>query len=356
MLKRNLLPLLGLCGLVVALGGRALDARAQEKVKDAVWKHGIDVYSRKAGEEDFKEKRTKKIAVECYQDENNNVGVYISETGSISIVPAKLFKGGDGMKSKAPLWQHGLELAARKFDEKDFSKTTTRFAFEVFKDENGGALLYVCGTGGIESVPAKYAKATPAAGKVKRPDHRYGMNLKVRKAGEENFTKDTRKVGIEVFKDENNGNLIYLSETGGFAVVPAELADSDEVVKKAKDPDWQHGLEVAVRKFGEEKFGKDTKRFGVEVYLDANNGNLIYACETGDISVVPAKAATKTPEGRPKAPTLTHALDLAARKIGEAKFSKETKRYGVEVYLDENNGTTLYVSETGDLSVASNKE
>src|SRR5947208_273205 len=108
MSKRIVVPLLGLSFLIAGLGTRAV-VRAQEaKVKDAVWKHGVDVYVRKAGEEVFDPKITKKFAVECYQDENNNIGVYISETGSVSIVPSKLFKGGDGAKSKAPLYQHGL--------------------------------------------------------------------------------------------------------------------------------------------------------------------------------------------------------------------------------------------------------
>jgi len=346
--------LLGLSFLIAGLGARAV-VRAQEaKVKDAVWKHGVDVYCRKAGEDAFDKKVTKKFSIECYQDENNDVGVYISETGSVSIVPSKLFKGGDGAKSKAPLYQHGLELAARKFDEKDFSKTTKRFAFEVFKDENSGGLIYISETGGIDTVPAKYTKLSPK--KAVNPTHRYGMNLKVRKAGEETFTKDTRKFGIEVFKDENNGNLIYVSETGGFAVVPVALASADEAVMKARDPQWQHGLEVAARKVGEDKITKDTKRYGIEVYLDENNGNLVYICETGDLSIVPAKMAAKTPEGRVKAPVLTHALDLSARKIGEEKFTAKTKKYAVEVYTDENNGSTLYISESGDLSVVSNKE
>src|SRR4051812_48153909 len=98
MSKRIMVPLLGLSFLIAGVGAHGL-VRAQEaKVKDAVWKHGVDVYCRKAGEDEFKDKVTKKYAIECYQDENNNIGVYISETGSLSIVPSKLFKGGDGAK------------------------------------------------------------------------------------------------------------------------------------------------------------------------------------------------------------------------------------------------------------------
>ena len=48
------------------------------------------------------------------------------------------------------------------------------------------------------------------------------LELRVRKASEADFTKDTEKYGIEVFKDENTGNLVYISESGSIAVVPAK--------------------------------------------------------------------------------------------------------------------------------------
>jgi len=58
--------------------------------------------------------------------------------------------------------------------------------------------------------------------KPKAPDWKHGMELRVRKAGEPDFNKDTKKYGLEVFRDENNGNLIYISETGSIAVVPGK--------------------------------------------------------------------------------------------------------------------------------------
>lgn len=61
-----------------------------------------------------------------------------------------------------------------------------------------------------------------AQAKTKDPSWMYGLNLKARKSTEDDFTKDTKKYGIEVFKDENNGNLIYISETGSIAVVPVK--------------------------------------------------------------------------------------------------------------------------------------
>ncbi len=59
--------------------------------------------------------------------------------------------------------------------------------------------------------------------------------------------------------------------------------------ESSKGPKWVHAHELRVRKSGETDFSKTTKSFGIEVFKDQNNGNLIYICETGDISVVPAK-------------------------------------------------------------------
>lgn len=43
------------------------------------------------------------------------------------------------------------------------------------------------------------------------------------KSSEFNFNdKETKKYGIEVYKDEENGNLIYISEIRSIAVVPAK--------------------------------------------------------------------------------------------------------------------------------------
>jgi hypothetical protein len=58
--------------------------------------------------------------------------------------------------------------------------------------------------------------------KVKNPTWLHGMNLKARNSMQDDFNKDTKKYGLEVYKDENNGNLIYISETGSIAVVPGK--------------------------------------------------------------------------------------------------------------------------------------
>jgi hypothetical protein len=60
------------------------------------------------------------------------------------------------------------------------------------------------------------------SGKTKEPVWLHGLELRVRKAGEADFGPNTKKWGLEVFRDENTGNLVYISETGSIAVVPAK--------------------------------------------------------------------------------------------------------------------------------------
>jgi hypothetical protein len=71
--------------------------------------------------------------------------------------------------------------------------------------------------GGIAShfMPQVYAQAS-----AKAPEWKYGMNARVRRGDEPDFGKNTRKVGVEVYLDENNGTWIYISETGSIAVTP----------------------------------------------------------------------------------------------------------------------------------------
>ncbi len=58
------------------------------------------------------------------------------------------------------------------------------------------------------------------AQEAKGPKWLHGLDLRVRRGGEADFTKDTRKFGVEVFRDESTNNLVYISETGSIAVVP----------------------------------------------------------------------------------------------------------------------------------------
>ena len=80
------------------------------------------------------------------------------------------------------------------------------------------AAAFIAGAMAVGFLPRVYAQDSD----VKKPKWHYGLSLMVRKADEPNFTKDTKRIGIEMFKDENNGNTIYVSETGSIAVLPAK--------------------------------------------------------------------------------------------------------------------------------------
>jgi hypothetical protein len=239
---------------------------------------------------------------------------------------------------------HGLEFRVRKAGEPDFTKDSKKFGVEAFKDENSGSIVYISDTGDITTAPA--ADIAPAA-TAKQPAWIHGLEFRVRKGGEADFTKDTKKYGLEVFKDENTGYFIYISEAGAIAEAPAVPKPADG---KTKAPTWLHGLEFRVRKAGEADFTKDTRKFGVEVFRDENTGYLVYLSETGAIAVVPGKPVP--PDAKAKAPTWMHGLEFRVRKAGEAEFGAGTKKWGMEVFRDENNGNLVYISETGSIAVA----
>jgi hypothetical protein len=106
------------------------------------------------------------------------------------------------------------------------------------------------------------------------------MSLRVRKAGEADFGDKTKRVGVEVFKDENTGGLVYISETGSLAVVAAPAT-----IQSGKGVTWKHAMELKARAGGEASFEKAT-RFGIEVFQDNNTGYLVYVDDVGSIAVL----------------------------------------------------------------------
>ena len=333
---------------VVSPLGAAADEPAGQ---GPVFKHGLELRMRRAGEPDFNDK-TKKVGVEFFLDGAGGNGVYIGDAGDLATVAAKLV-APEGAKVKAPEWSHGMELRARKAGEKEFTKDTRKYGIEVFVDENNGDYIYLCETGAMDAYSGKVG--APRAGKeIKAPEWKNAMELRVRKAGEPDFNDKTKKIGVEVFQDANNGNIVYISETGSIAVLPAKLVKMDETKRV---PDWTHGMELAVRKADEKEFSKDTKRYGVEVFHDAFAGSVLYVSETGAIACVSAGLSGLPESGtKVKGPEWQRAMTLDCRAPGEKDFTKATKRYGVEVFLDPNTGNTVYISETGSLSVVPPKE
>ena len=78
--------------------------------------------------------------------------------------------------------------------------------------------------------------------------------------------------------------FVVAAFVGGIAF--AELSREYVYAQEAKGPKWSHGLMLRVRKADQPDFDKNTPKIGVEVFVDENNGNLLYITETGSISVV----------------------------------------------------------------------
>src|SRR5262245_35725049 len=230
--------LLAVAGLIGAL------AWAQD-TKGISWKHGLSFQVRKVGEVAFTDS-TQKIGAEVFLDKDISQAVYIDEKGSIGLgTSAKL---GDGSDVKAPLLYHALEVRVRPVGEAGFGKAI-KISSEVFKDTNADNLVYISEKGHIAVAPA--AGTTPPD-KIKDPVWFHGLELKVRKAGEKEFDKDTKKVSLEVYKDENTNQLFYLTEEGAVAVT---AAGSTAKPSEVKAPTWFHAFEIKCRKAADKEFG-----------------------------------------------------------------------------------------------------
>jgi len=255
-------------------------------------------------------------------------GVTLFAIGLTFLAPP--FVLAQGAKPKEPTWLHGLEMAVRKAGEETFSKETKKIGVEAFKDENTGTLIYITENGTLAVLtPAGALKATPPNEKPKSPQWSHGLVLKARKAGEADFTKDTKKYGLEVFKDENTGSLIYITETGAIHAHPTTAVVTAD--PKTKEPEWLYGLEVQVRKAGEENFTKDTKKRGLEAFLDKNNNDLVYITESGSVTALNL-AAPPTKPSKIKDAVWLNGLDLKVRKAGEVEWPN-AKKYGSEDFM-----------------------
>lgn len=311
-------------------------SKEKGKVKAPESRYGFELKVRKAGEDKFNDK-TQKYGLEVFVDPNSNKVIYISETGSCAVlgVPPSLPKG----KARDPQWQSAMELRVRKAGENDFSKDTKKYGVEVYRDEDAGNLIYISETGSIAVVPGNSGNS----GKSEDPVWKYAMNLKARKAGEKDFTGSTKSYGIEVFRDEINKTLIYMTDSGAIGVVAANVSGSE----KSKTPDWKGAMELRVRKGGEPDFNEKTQKTGAEVFLDGNINRLIYLSDTGFVSI-PSTLQITGKGG----PDWKYGLDLKVRKAGENDFSK-ARSFGVEVFLDEPTGGLIYITETGALGAIS---
>jgi hypothetical protein len=306
-------------------------------LKDPVFWHALDLRARRHNEADFT-KATRKYGVEAYADGKSKDGLYISEAGSIAVVPARSFKPND--KARGPVWRHGLSLTARPGGK------PKKYGLETYRDDVNGNLVYINENGQVAVAGAVGVKDRQVVGKPKGAALKHTLKLGVRKAGEKGWAR-AKQYAVEVYEDKNNGTLIYLSETGSIAIVGAKM---NGPAIKAKGPVSLYGMELAARKVGEAKFTKDTKRHGVEVYRDHTNSALVFITESGNISVVPGKVANAKIGAVLKAPRFSHGTEAGVRRADEEKFTRQTKKVNIEAYRDENAGCRIYILDTGSIA------
>lgn len=160
------------------------------------------------------EAKPHRIGTELYRDRNLTSLLYMTEKGKLAVAAEQATKRNEATVE----WLYALALKARRHDERDFSPRTGTWGIEVFRD--GDNLVYVCGSGSIAVTANRKGLRKPPA-RANAPELRHGLNLKARRAGEKEFTKETRVLGIECFRDPEADTLVYITEAGGLAVVPA---------------------------------------------------------------------------------------------------------------------------------------
>ena len=321
----------GIAGLMLVLAGVSV-AVAQGPVVKPEWAAAHDLKVRKNKETDWD--KAIKVGVELFKDPAIDSVVAITAAGQMGVT------AGEFAPSKTSGYVTGLSFKARTADEEKFTETTTLFGVEVFKGVSTGQVLYVSDKGGLAFTPG-------AGGDGKEPQFQYGLKLKVRKPGEDKF--DTAKAfGIEAYKDNNTGGMVYVTEAGMLATAKA-VPDKAPDTKDVKKPKPLYGLEAKVRKFDELEFA-NAQKFGIEVFKDENTGTLLYISETGSIAAVPPPAEVKSGQKL----VWLHAFTLKARPGGEADFAK-ARKYGVEVFSDRHTGYLVYVNEAGNIAVLPKK-
>ncbi len=312
------------------------EAKAPDKGPVPKFLYGHDLKVRPGGKADFVD--AIRIGVEVFEDDNTKSIVAISESGALSVI--KSVKVGSERTCK---WLTAHDLSTRKADEPEFTQKTKKHGVEVFRDQGSNHLLYACETASIAFAPIPSGLVTD-----KGPKWHHALVPKVRAPEQQSFD-NAKKFGMEVFKDENTGGLMYITETGSLATGPAPATAPDK--NKIVPPKTVYGLVLRVRGADEADFTAKTKRFGVEVFQDPNAGDILfYISEAGSVATAPKpEALADIPEGT-SAVVWKSAMVLKARKGGETDFEK-AKRYGIEVFQDNRTGNLIFISDTGSIAV-----
>lgn len=324
-------------GVAVLLSG-ATPSEAQDKAKapekavaapKLLYGHTLSV--RPGGEGDGKAQR---MGVETFEEVATKTIVKISETGFIAVTEPTAVAADKKCQPKA-----GQDLRCRKADEVALTQKTKLWGVEMFHDRGINKLLYVCESGSVALAPVPPGLVTD-----KGPVRLHAMYLSVREPKQVSF-KGAKAFGVEVFKDENTGGLIYITEAGAIATVASAVTPDPK--KKPLGPKAVYGLDLRVRADGEVEITDKTKRISVEVFEDQDAKTLVYITETGSIAVVPmpAKIATDATGVKGK-----DGMGLRARKGDQEKFD-DAKKYSVEMFLDNRTENLIFLSETGSIAV-----
>jgi hypothetical protein len=201
----------------------SLAVSPQTKELDAEGKVGglysTELRARKVGETDFTDNTaTHTIAVK--HDGLSDSLIYVSDTGSIAVAKAKVPTGA--IKNFTHLTSYGFNV--RKAGESEIDGNTPAYSFEIFRDENTGLLLFVSADGTIAVTSGDH----PAAG-VKYSPYLHAFACKSRKADEADFTAKTGSYGIELWKDRTSGFVYYASQIGSMAVTTGKVTPESTV-------------------------------------------------------------------------------------------------------------------------------
>ena len=321
-------------GLALAVGSPELAAQPKtDKGPPPKYLYGRDLKVRPGGQRDFD--KAVKIGVEVFQDEGTKATIAISETGNLSVFPLGPI-GGD----KTHPWLTAHDLRVRKAGEPEFTQKTKTWGVEVFRDLVSNRLLYVSEGAGIAFAPVPGNLVSD-----KGPKWHHALEPKVRNIDAVTWD-NAKKFGLEVFKDENTGGLVYITETGSISTAAAPAMQPDP--KKGIPPKSVYGYTLRVRAADEADFTEEkTKKVSIEVFEDPNANTLLYLSDAGSIAVVPNLPRDESKKGPP---IWKSAMNLRARKGGEKEFDK-ARKYGIEVFEDGRTGNLIFISETGAISV-----
>lgn len=328
-------------GTVLLAAGLALPAaifptstRGQPPKSELEWVFGTDVKVRPGGEQDWF--KAVKFGIEFYRDDSHDAVIAISDGGFIAVTPRGPLAEKPGLK-----WLTAHDLNARQADEAEFTKKTKKYGVELWRDQFLNRLLYTAQTKALA-----YAPVPPGLVTDRGPVWHHGLSCKVR-APEQTTFEGARSIGLEVFKDENTGGLVYITEKGSIATgtAPAQPPATNQILP----PKAEYGLVLRVRGANESDFTEKTRKIAVEVFSDPNaNNQLVYLTETGSVAVAPKPGSYR--EGKTGV-RWSAGRGLRVRKPGETNFDSKTTKYGLEVFEDNRTGHLIFLTETGSISV-----